>query len=82
MAALRRANDDTMLLFQDQESQDRLLDLGEGRLRQMDLIGLDRMVLSVTHARHAGPTPGRGRAPGPPGQRPASRRRADTPRPL
>ena len=48
MAALRRANDDTMLLFQDQEAQDRLLDLGEGRLRQMDLIGLDRMVLSVT----------------------------------
>ena len=48
MAALRRANDDTMLLFQDQESLDRLLDLGEGRLRQMDLIGLDRMVLSVT----------------------------------
>ncbi len=48
MAALRRANDDTMLLFQDKESRNRLLDLGEGRLRQMDLIGLDRMVLSVT----------------------------------
>lgn len=48
LAALKRANDDTMLLFQDKESQARLLDLGEGRLRQMDLIGLDRMVLSVT----------------------------------
>ena len=36
LAALKRANDDTMLLFQDKESQARLLDLGEGRLRQMD----------------------------------------------
>ena len=27
---------------------DGLLDLGEGRLRQMDLVGLDRMVLSLT----------------------------------
>ncbi len=40
--------DDSMALFKNGEMMDRLLDLGEGRLRQMDLIGLDVMVLSVT----------------------------------
>ena len=48
LAALRRANDETMLLFKEGPTQDRLLDLGEGRLREMDRIGLDRMVLSLT----------------------------------
>lgn len=52
LAALGRlgpaAHDDSLLLFQDKDSQARLLDLGEGRLREMDRIGLDRMVLSVT----------------------------------
>ena len=35
-------------LFKDGPVQDRLLDLGDERLRQMDLIGLDVMVLSIT----------------------------------
>ena len=34
-------------LFKGGPLQERLLDLGEDRLRQMDLIGLDRMVLSI-----------------------------------
>ena len=40
--------DDSVALFQTPEIIARLEDLGEGRLRQMDLIGLDHMVLSVT----------------------------------
>lgn len=35
-------------LFKGGPVQDRLLDLGDDRLRQMDLLGLDRMVLSVS----------------------------------
>ena len=40
--------DDMMRLFPDEQLSDRLLDLGEGRLREMDRIGLDLMVLSIT----------------------------------
>lgn len=40
--------DDSVALFQTPEVVARLEDLGEGRLKQMDLIGLDLMVLSVT----------------------------------
>ena len=40
--------DDLMRLFQQSPANERLLDLGEGRLRQMDLMGLDKMVLSIT----------------------------------
>ena len=40
--------DDMMRLFRSPGLNERLLDLGEDRLRQMDLIGLDMMVLSVT----------------------------------
>ncbi len=41
-------HDDAMDLFKTPQLLDRLRDLGEDRLRQMDLIGLDVMVLSVT----------------------------------
>lgn len=40
--------DDAMTLFRDGPATPRLLDLGEGRLREMDAVGLDMMVLSVT----------------------------------
>ena len=39
--------DDSVALFQTSEIVARLEDLGEGRLRQMDVIGLDHTVLSV-----------------------------------
>lgn len=40
--------DDSVALFQTEQIASRLEDLGEGRLKQMDMIGLDMMVLSVT----------------------------------
>lgn len=40
--------DDNAALFRSEEIAPKLQDLGEGRLRQMDLIGMDLMVLSVT----------------------------------
>ena len=40
--------DDSLRVFQTQKVVGRLQDLGEGRLKEMDRIGLDMMVLSVT----------------------------------
>lgn len=40
--------DDSLTLFQSREVTSRLEDLGDERLRQMDLIGVDMAVLSVT----------------------------------
>jgi predicted TIM-barrel fold metal-dependent hydrolase len=40
--------DDSQMMSQSETLKSRLLDLGDERLRQMDDIGLDRMVISVT----------------------------------
>jgi len=40
--------DDSQNMSQSKTIKSRLLDLGDERLRQMDDIGLDRMVISVT----------------------------------